>query len=72
MASVLRPLLPVIGAALLLTAVLVLWIRREPADLPRTVQVALSLLLVLAVGLLIAMVLRVEREITARDHADDA
>jgi len=28
--------------------------------------------LVLAVGLLIAMVLRVEREITARDHADDA
>ncbi len=65
MAPVLRRLLPVIGVALLLMALLVLWIRLEPVDLPRAVQAAVALLLVLAVGILIAAVLWVERDIKA-------
>ena len=70
MAPALRALLPVVGGALLPTALLVLWIRLEPIDLSRVLQVLLSLLLVLAAGVLSAAVLRVERDTEAQDHVD--
>ena len=62
MMHVIRPLLPVVAGALLLTAALVLWIRGEPLDLATPVQVALSILLLLAVVVLGAAVLRVEQD----------
>ena len=69
MSRLIRPLLPVIGVALLLMAVLVLWIRAKPVDLSRTVQILLSILLVLAVGILIAAVVRVEHDTELQKHA---
>ncbi len=68
MSRLIRPLLPVVGVALLLMALLVLWIRLEPVDLPRIVQVLLSLLLVLAVGVLSAVVRWVEHDAQRREH----
>jgi hypothetical protein len=62
MTQVIRPLLPVVASALLLTAAFILWIRGEPLDLASPVQVALSILLVLAVVVLGAAVLWVERD----------
>jgi hypothetical protein len=62
MTQVIRPLLPAVVSALLLTAALILWIRGEPLALVASVQVALSILLVLAVVVLGAAVLRVEHE----------
>ena len=60
MVQLLRPLLPVVAVALLLTVALALWIRAEPLAMPTPLQVALSLLLVGAVAALLAYVRREE------------
>ena len=62
MREVLRPLLPAAAGAAVCAAVLVAWIRAEPLDLRRALQVALSLALVAAVAALLLLVLRAERE----------
>ena len=62
MREVLRPLLPAVAGAAVCAAALVAWIRAEPLDMPRALQLALSLALVAAVAALLLLVLRVEHE----------
>ena len=62
MREVLRPLLPAAAGAAVCATALVAWIRAEPLDLPRALQVALSVALVAAVAALLLVVLRAERE----------
>ena len=61
MHQLLRPLLPAVDVALLLTAVLAVWIRAEPLAMSSAMQVALSVLLVALVAVLLVVVGRVER-----------
>jgi hypothetical protein len=56
----LRPLVPVAAAALLGTGLLVAWIRLRPLPMPPSVQVLLSLGLVVSVGAWLAFVHRGE------------
>jgi hypothetical protein len=56
----LRPLVPVVAIALLCTALLAVWIRTRPLPMPPSVQVALSVGLVVLVAAVIALVHRAE------------
>ncbi len=67
LSAVFRPLLPVVAAALLLMAVVVAWIRIEPLPMPTPLQMTLSVLLVLAAGVLCAVARSVERAAAGHD-----
>jgi hypothetical protein len=58
--STLRPLVLPVGAALLCTALLALWIRTSPLPMPQSVQVALSVGLVVLVAVVLAIVRHAE------------
>jgi hypothetical protein len=60
MSPTLRPLVPPVAAALLCTALLALWIRLRPLPMPPSVQVALSVGLVVLVAVGLALVRRAE------------
>ncbi len=62
MSRTLRPLVPPVAAALLCTALLALWLRARPVPMTPTVQVLLSVALVAAVAVVLALVQRVERD----------
>ena len=57
---VLRPLVPAVAVALLCTALLAAWIRLRPLPMPPTVQVLLSVGVVMAVAAVLALVHRAE------------
>jgi hypothetical protein len=60
--SALRPLVPVVAVALLCTVLLAAWIRLRPLPIPPTVQVLLSVGVVVAVAAVLALVRRAERD----------
>jgi hypothetical protein len=69
-APALRPLVPVVAAAFLCTALLAAWIRLRPLPVPPSAQVALSVGVVVAVAAVLTLVRRAER--AARDGTDES
>jgi hypothetical protein len=61
-AAVLRPLVPVVTAALLCTLLLAAWIRLRPLPMPTSAQVVLSVGVVVMVAVLLALVRYGERD----------
>ena len=66
----LRPLVPMVAAALLSTLLLAAWIRLRPLPMPPAMQVALSVGVVVAVAGVLALVHRVERELDGPGAGD--
>ncbi|MDQ3702904.1 MAG: hypothetical protein M3442_18570 [Chloroflexota bacterium] len=64
MSDTLRPLVMPVSAAFLCTVLLALWLRARPLAMPTIVQVLLSVILVAVVAVVLALVQRVERDIT--------
>ena len=62
MSRTLRPLVPPGATALLCTALLVLWLRARPVPMTPTVQVLLSVGLVVLVAIVLVLVRRIERD----------
>ena len=61
MTRTVRPLVPVVAAALLCTALLDVWLRARPLAMPTSTQVVLSLGVVVAVAGVLALARRAER-----------
>ena len=61
-AAVLRPLAPVVAAALLATILLAAWIRAQPVAMHQGLQVVLSVGVVVVVAIVLALVRRVDRD----------
>ena len=64
MSGTLRPLLPVVAAALLCMAFLDVCIHAQPLPMPAAVQISLSVGLGIAIGILLVLVHYVERDAT--------
>lgn len=64
MAATLRQLAPVVGCAIVFSALLIIWIRFQPIAMPRGLQIALTTLAIAAFLAVIVLVVRVERQLT--------
>jgi hypothetical protein len=62
MSGPVRSLFPIVGAALLGTALLDVWLRARPVAMPTTTQVVSSVAVFVAVAAVVALARHVERD----------